>query len=222
MLLFAVDCLCVSGLILLGARARTGTVSSSEARLHDFLSVYSKHPEFNEPADHLIGLGLQIGVDVVAVGVLVGSAALLSAWGRLREAVVVAGSLSCAVGLTFLLKDTFEPPLGKYELPSGHATRSLLAAGVLVALLWRTRWRLQVAAAGALFVAATGTGLVYADWHLPSDVLGGWALATAVLATAGIALLLTAPCGGSRHGSSRCAPAALESPTDVVGDADTK
>lgn len=211
-MLLAVDCLCVSALILLGLRARTGTVYSSEARLNDFLSAY--YPD-GALADDLIGLGLRIAVDAVAVGVLVGSVAMLSASGRVHEAVIVAGSVSCAVGLTFLLKDVFEPPSGKYELPSGHATRSLLAAGVLVTLVWRTRWRLQVAAAAALFVGATGAGLVYADWHLPSDVLGGWALATAVLATAGIGLLLSAPHAESRHRSSRGAPTSSTDPGDV-------
>lgn len=180
-------------LAVLGLRARANEVFSWDVWLHDVLSRHSE-PEFNEFADDVISLFLRIGVNGIAVAVSVGSAYVLRASGRFRAFWFVVSSVVCAVLLTFLLKSVFDrapvDPLGAYHFPSGHATRSLVAAGILVALTWRTRWRWRVTAAAALFVVAAGTALVYADWHLPSDVLGGWAVALAVLVVAGAAFPL--------------------------------
>jgi len=175
-------------LAVLGTRARANEYFSWDSRLHEVMSSYSE-PEFNEFADDVISLFLRAGVDGIALAVSAGSAYVFRASGRFRAFWFVVSSVVCAILLTFLLKSVFErsllDPLGTYEFPSGHATRSFVAAGILVALTWRTRWRRPAAAAAALFVAAVGTSLVYAGWHLPSDVLGGWAVALAVLVAAG-------------------------------------
>jgi membrane-associated phospholipid phosphatase len=187
-------CISVAVLAPLGTRASADEVFSWDARLHGFLSSYSQ-PEFNEVADDLINVFLRFGTNLFTLAILGAALYLLAARKRLRTAAFATSSVVGAIVLTYLFKNLFERPelsaYAKYELPSGHATRSLLASGLLLALAWGTRWRWRAAAAGGVFDAATGASVVYADWHLPSDVLAGWALATAVLATAGIVLLLS-------------------------------
>jgi membrane-associated phospholipid phosphatase len=64
------------------------------------------------------------------------------------------------------------------SFPSGHATASmsLAFAAVLVAPL---AWRPVVAALGALFALAVSESIMLLGWHFPSDVLGGFLVATA-------------------------------------------
>jgi undecaprenyl-diphosphatase len=70
--------------------------------------------------------------------------------------------------------------------PSGHATTAALVCGALLWLLLlrrpaRSFW--CVAACAVAFVSVAGVGFtrVYLGVHWPSDVLGGWLLAAAVL-----------------------------------------
>ena len=64
---------------------------------------------------------------------------------------------------------------------------SLALAGVIVA---PRAWRPLVAAGGALFALAVGFALVALGWHYPSDVVGGYLVATtwALLTLAAIKL----------------------------------
>ncbi|WP_405770069.1 phosphatase PAP2 family protein [Actinacidiphila glaucinigra] len=70
--------------------------------------------------------------------------------------------------------------------PSGHATTAALVCGALLWLLLlrvpaRSPW--CVAACAVAFVSVVGVGFtrVYLGVHWPSDILGGWLLAAAVL-----------------------------------------
>ena len=69
-------------------------------------------------------------------------------------------------------------PVVPKSWPSGHATAvmSLALASVLVST---RRWRPVVAAAGAVFVVAVCYSFLTLGWHYPSDVLGGFLVATA-------------------------------------------
>jgi len=72
--------------------------------------------------------------------------------------------------------------------PSGHATASMSLAlcGILVAA---PRWRPWVAAAGAVFTVAVVFSFLTLEWHYPSDVLGGFLVASTwtLVAVAGLA-----------------------------------
>jgi membrane-associated phospholipid phosphatase len=68
--------------------------------------------------------------------------------------------------------------IGVDGFPSGHATASmsLAFAAVLVA---PTAWRGAVALLGALFALAVSESVMLLAWHFPSDVAGGFLVATA-------------------------------------------
>jgi membrane-associated phospholipid phosphatase len=63
------------------------------------------------------------------------------------------------------------------SFPSGHATASmaLALAAILVAA---PRWRPLVAIGGALFSLAVSESIMLLAWHFPSDVAGGFLVAT--------------------------------------------
>ncbi len=70
-------------------------------------------------------------------------------------------------------------PETSYSFPSGHAMGSMTLALTLVLLTWRTRARWWVVAAMAVFVPMVGLSRVYLGVHYPSDILAGWAAASA-------------------------------------------
>jgi membrane-associated phospholipid phosphatase len=61
--------------------------------------------------------------------------------------------------------------------PSGHSTAALTLAFCAV-LVAPVRMRPTVLAAGLAFAAAVGLSLLILAWHMPSDVLGGYLLAS--------------------------------------------
>ena len=69
-------------------------------------------------------------------------------------------------------------PISGEAFPSGHATAamSLALAGVLVA---PRAYRPAVAAVGLVFTLAVSLSVIVLNWHYPSDVVGGFLLATA-------------------------------------------
>jgi membrane-associated phospholipid phosphatase len=73
------------------------------------------------------------------------------------------------------------------SFPSGHATASmgLALAAILVSA---SRWRPYVAIAGALFALAVSESIMLLAWHFPSDVIGGFLVATfcALVTVAGL------------------------------------
>ena len=69
------------------------------------------------------------------------------------------------------------PAVGPRSWPSGHAT-----AAMSLALCWvlaaPTRWRPAVATLGAAFTVAVVYSFLALAWHYPTDVLGGFLVAT--------------------------------------------
>lgn len=79
--------------------------------------------------------------------------------------------------------------------PSGHATAALVLAWCALLVAPPARWRL-VATLGAAFAAAVGVALLVLAWHMPSDVVGGYLLATLWAALALAALRASGRDGG--------------------------
>ena len=115
--------------------------------------------------------------------------------GRPWVAVTIAVILLCANETTELLKPLLAGPrdqvpgnpLSDASWPSGHATAamSLCLCSVLAA---PARWRPAVASVMAAFALAVSYSFLELGWHYPSDVLGGFLVAT-VWTLLGIAAL---------------------------------
>jgi len=85
--------------------------------------------------------------------------------------------------------------------PSGHATAASALAWCAVLVAPPAR-RMVVAVLGAVFALAIGVSLLVLAWHMPSDVLGGYLLATFWASLAFAALRAYERDGGAR-GSTR-------------------
>jgi len=95
------------------------------------------------------------------------------------------------------------------SFPSGHATAAMSLALVAVIAAPR-RWRGWVALGAAAYAACVGVGLVLGVSHYPSDVAGGYLVATAwAAATAAIAV--------HRRESRELEPAAPSPPSPAFG-----
>ena len=120
------------------------------------------------------------------------------------------------MGLAPLTAETLKPLLahphlqvgavhvGAASWPSGHSTAAL-ALVLCAVLVAPARLRPLVAAAGAVFAVAVGGFLLILAWHMPSDVLGGYlvatlwtALAVAALRSSGAPLAEPAPARARR------------------------
>jgi membrane-associated phospholipid phosphatase len=81
-------------------------------------------------------------------------------------------------------------PVGAASWPSGHATAAMSLA-LCAMLAAPARVRPFVAALGAAFAVAVSYSFLTLGWHYPSDVFGGFLVAT-VWTLLGVALLFTA------------------------------
>jgi len=69
------------------------------------------------------------------------------------------------------------------SFPSGHSTFSMAIAAGVVVVIAPGPWRWLAGALGALLVLAVGVAVIADSGHWPSDVLAGWCLALAWVAT---------------------------------------
>lgn len=69
-------------------------------------------------------------------------------------------------------------PVGEPSWPSGHATASMSLA-LCTLLACPPNWRPRAAALGAAFALAVTYSFLSLGWHYPSDVLGGYLVASA-------------------------------------------
>jgi membrane-associated phospholipid phosphatase len=115
--------------------------------------------------------------------------------GRPRVALAIAVVLPAAPGIAELLKPLLAHPhdgvgwqwVSPASWPSGHATAAMTL--MLCALLVTPhRLRPLVAALGCAFAVAVGCSLLILAWHMPSDVLGGYLLATLCVLLAIVAM----------------------------------
>jgi membrane-associated phospholipid phosphatase len=126
------------------------------------------------------------GMGLVILALVFPTWALLAR--RWRDALVLAGS-PAVVALTPALKalfgrpQPFHPGAEPYSFPSGHAVGTMAIAAAVLTVLWGSRLRWVALVSGAVFVLAVGAVVVAQQGHWPSDVLAGWALAVAWVAT---------------------------------------
>jgi membrane-associated phospholipid phosphatase len=116
---------------------------------------------------------------------------------------------------TQLLKEALATPRnGGYTVaaaswPSGHSCAAMAVALVAIYAANR-RWRPVVTVVALGFAVAVAIAVVMLGWHYPSDAIGGFAVAGAVLATA--VGLLQPSASSSRSdspGDQRTSPAPL-------------
>lgn len=122
---------------------------------------------------------------------------------RPMPALLVVGSMLTSWLLTVYLKSAIgrvRPDPGDVlgtisnsgAFPSGHTLNSAVFLGVIAGIVLTTvrsvAWRTAVVVTTLTLALAIGVSRVYLAYHWPSDVLGGWSLATAIL---GAALLLS-------------------------------
>ena len=124
---------------------------------------------------------------------------------RFDLAAAVAVTLAGSFGTTEFLKSSLHhregvPARMADGFPSGHSTVAL-ALGLSFVLVTLDGRKWVVAAAAALYAAAMGATLVFYAWHFPSDVAGGFCVATAW--AAGAAQLARGPLERGDSRSSR-------------------
>jgi membrane-associated phospholipid phosphatase len=126
--------------------------------------------------------------DALEVGLIGGALALIAtARGRPRTALFVLVLLGVTSVSSQLLKALLAYPRHDPEIgttfirpeafPSGHATASMALAIALVVVV-PNRLRPAAAVVGAGFAIAVSFSIVALGWHFPSDVVGGYLLAT--------------------------------------------
>ena len=134
--------------------------------------------------DPITELGSTGAVTLIA-GLCLAIGALIGPWrhGVIAAAVIGFTALGVEVVKSVVARERpeiLEPILVEhgFSFPSGHATLSMTAYGVLTVLVWRTRLgrgaKLAVTILVGLIVLAVGVSRVWFGVHWPSDVLGGW------------------------------------------------
>jgi membrane-associated phospholipid phosphatase len=159
------------------------------AALRDFTTL--SHPNIDSVANFLIRLLEPLlftiwGFALVAVAL---------ARGRPRVAAAVAFVMALAPLTAETLKPLLAHPhaqagavrIGAASWPSGHAT-AVMAVVLCAVLVSPARLRPLVATLGGIYALAVGFALLILAWHMPSDVLGGYLLATLWMAIAVAAL----------------------------------
>jgi undecaprenyl-diphosphatase len=146
----------------------------------DILRFAEDH--YQSPTVWWLGVALDasigLGVAIAALAVV-----LLLKRGRRRDAIFWLLAVGGAMALDVPFKELFRRPApggdgGGYSFPSGNAMASM-AILLALALTASPRWRTRAFAIGLPILVAYGVLLVYAWWHYPTDVLGGWCAALA-------------------------------------------
>ena len=157
--------------------------------LGDFVRLSSPHlNQVLRSVLHLLDPALYVlwGVALVALAL---------ARSRPRVALAIGIVLAAAPFTAEVLKPLLEhgnagyrgTRLGISSWPSGHSTAALTLA-LCAVLAVPARWRALTAVVGLLFAALVGAGLLILAKHMPSDVIGGYLIATmwTALAVAGL------------------------------------
>lgn len=164
-------------------------IHEQEAIVFDVPVLEYAHSLAREGYDKLFVMVSQLGYLYGVVPFDIGLVAVLVARRRFREAIFAAIALGGSALLNIAAKQFFArerpslwesiAPEHNYSFPSGHAMGSMTLAATLIGLSWTTRWRWPVLIVMAPFVLLVGFSRLYLGVHFPSDILAGWAVATA-------------------------------------------
>jgi membrane-associated phospholipid phosphatase len=201
-LLLLVAGLCVAGLALTWVLAELVPIThvKDAVALYDFTRL--NRPLVEAPANAL--LDLLYPPFYAAWGIVLVAVALRRRLAWVALAVVVV--LPLAPLSAELLKPLLAHPHDQFgakhiadaSWPSGHATAALALAWCALLVAPPARRRL-VAIVGGAFAAAVGVALLVLAWHMPSDVVGGYLLATFWAALALAVLRAFERDGGARE-----------------------
>jgi len=164
-------------------------IHEQEAIVFDVPVLEYAHGMAREGYDKLFVIVSQLGYQYGVVPFDIGLVVVLVALRRFREAIFAAIALGGSALLNIAAKQFFArerpslwesiAPEHNYSFPSGHAMGSMTLAATLILLSWSTRWRWPVLIVMAPFVLLVGFSRLYLGVHFPSDILAGWAVATA-------------------------------------------
>jgi membrane-associated phospholipid phosphatase len=121
-------------------------------------------------------------VTLLVGGITAAAGVWLLARRSYRAVLFLAGGIAGAAVLAAVTKRVvarppIEGPADEYSFPSGSVTWSAATAAVLVLLAPSARERALALAAGGTLVLGLAAVIVWEEWHYPSDVIAGWALA---------------------------------------------
>ena len=181
LLAMAAACGAAFCVLLVVAYASSGARWLDVTALRGFLDLQGDH--LGPLADRLTDLGDPTPVIAMTAALI----AVAVARGRLRQAVAVA----FLVGVTSISSQTLKavlayPRSGRTlegthlypaAFPSGHSTAAMTLAACAVIVAPRAV-RPIAAALGVVLALAVGFSVVTLGWHYPSDVVGGFLLAT--------------------------------------------
>ena len=128
------------------------------------------------------------GVVGIITLTLIGLAVLLTKR-RYQSAVILAASVAGAAAINLVLKFMFErvrPDLWQqlitetsYSFPSGHAMITSVLAFAVIAIAWKTRYRITAIVVALGFMVVISYSRLYLGVHYPTDILAGWLVSAA-------------------------------------------
>lgn len=183
---------CAAGFVALLLAVVLGLTDAIDAALIDAFDVPAP-PEMLEPLTAFTNLAS--GWAIIAIGAVVLLAGAVA--GHARDGAL--GAL--VIGLGSLVIETIKQLVGRerpevlepilvevgYSFPSGHTANATIAYGVLAVLIGRIGLPAPVRLVAWLLlggiVVAVGLSRVWLGVHYPSDVVGGWLLGGAFVAS---------------------------------------
>jgi membrane-associated phospholipid phosphatase len=168
-------------------------VSSWDRTISEKIHEYENRETLLNTRVDVLGIVLRPLFHLAVLLAALAVAGVLAIQGRWRTSSAVVLTVVGATLLGILLKEVFaRPPVDPdgtgHSFPSGHALRTMAAAGALGIVAQPTKWRRHVWIGGTIVVLLTGIAVVYHEWHWLSDVLAGWFVAIAWLGCVWIAL----------------------------------